>query len=986
MNAPLELLFAWLLDFSGLATALLVAAIVLRWLLRDPASRVALAWGTWLAIFAGGILLALPNWPRIDVAGWFAAPLGQPSVLLADEMAGSTYVYVSNELLAPVDLPLADSSPVSRVPALSPKALGARIGLLVAGLAIGWLAIGLVRAWRLIARSQPASPWTREELRQIVGPHRRSLPDLLTSKQIASALALGTLRPRIVLPLASATESNVPAVRAALAHEWAHIAAGDLWLLALERSLLPLLALHPLFWWLRRLTRLDQELAADAAAAGDKPAEYAEALLVWAKGEPHRRAGVAALAMWERPSNLSRRIHMILDPKRQSSASRRGWAAYAALALLFTLAVGVSLISWRPMSAQDQPQPQPTILLPAAITAKTLPAPPAEQPQIMIEMQLLSLDPATGEAAVTVIKAARPANVTDEGPAAGVVWADLNSADSKQLVQSVQAVRSTQVTAHPTLVTLNGQEATIEVGGEVPIVAVDETVNGERRERHIEFKGVGTRFRIKPQILAEDPRMLALEIVGEHSTLLPQQKDAADPTAVPVVKSQKIDLKATIELGKTLILLSDAPATRQVTSAPAAKEPAKNLLILLRPSLVEHKYVEVYPDPAAATRATAARSRYTRTRLTQAEADDEVKLAEQLRSIRQAVEELAREREATRQENAALRAELERLKQRWPQTPTRSTQNLPPVGRPLTPVIADTRVTLVFRFASAAEAADAAKALNIEGKLEKLGAAVMVSNTNVTVTGTEAAVDELSRSLSAKGELLTESKHGPIAMRSTPATAAAPTDPRAPNLPAAAARITRVYVFPGNKEAAAAVRSLVASWKAEGQEIAVDLQGNSLTVSGTEASLAKAESTLQAIGAGKLASQTRSTATEAVIAADPNTPTTTIQRGLEWLRAHQSDAQWTTEQAANGPSASQRRTYRKLLELDLQAAELELRAAQEDFEAAQQLSKRNAISAEELRMKRRAVDRTKIQVARLKVMLEAEEEQPETAPGAARPK
>src|SRR6185503_2131004 len=127
-------------------------------------------------------------------------------------------------------------------PKLPASALGAIAWLTIAAAALGWLALGLVRAWRLIARSEPAPMWTHDELRQIVGPARRSLPGLLTSKQIASALALGTLRPRIVLPLESATESNAPAVRAALAHEWAHIASGDLWLLALERSLVPLLA------------------------------------------------------------------------------------------------------------------------------------------------------------------------------------------------------------------------------------------------------------------------------------------------------------------------------------------------------------------------------------------------------------------------------------------------------------------------------------------------------------------------------------------------------------------------------------------------------------------------------------------------------------------------------------------------------------------------------------------------------------------------
>jgi beta-lactamase regulating signal transducer with metallopeptidase domain len=327
MNLAWESFFSWLFDFGCLTSVLLAAALLLRWVLRDPAGRVRLAWSTWLAVLAGGVMIALPAWPRIDLSVWLAPPLGRTQVVMVEESAAVDYAYLSAELesLEPIAWPSPSPAPAGVVPALSPALLSARAWLLVAALSCCWLAIGLFRAWRLIARSQPAPDWTRRELRQIVGPRRAGLPELLTNKQLATAIALGTLRPKVILPLASASESNVPAVRAALAHEWAHIRRGDLWLLALERSLLPLLALHPLFWCLRRLTRLDQELAADADAAGDKPAEYAEALLAWAKGEPHRRAGVAALAMWERPSNLSRRIAMILDsPRWRASAAHRG--------------------------------------------------------------------------------------------------------------------------------------------------------------------------------------------------------------------------------------------------------------------------------------------------------------------------------------------------------------------------------------------------------------------------------------------------------------------------------------------------------------------------------------------------------------------------------------------------------------------------------------------------------------------------------------
>ena len=73
-------------------------------------------------------------------------------------------------------------------------------------------------------------------------------------------------------------------IEAALANEWAHIRNGDLWLLAAARLMLPLLFAHPLYAWLRRRIRDDQEALADAAAAeGRGRIAYAEALLCWSR-------------------------------------------------------------------------------------------------------------------------------------------------------------------------------------------------------------------------------------------------------------------------------------------------------------------------------------------------------------------------------------------------------------------------------------------------------------------------------------------------------------------------------------------------------------------------------------------------------------------------------------------------------------------------------------------------------------------------------
>ena len=52
MNAFLEALGVWLADFLVLATALLAMSLLLRLAIRQPAARVALAWGTWLGVAA----------------------------------------------------------------------------------------------------------------------------------------------------------------------------------------------------------------------------------------------------------------------------------------------------------------------------------------------------------------------------------------------------------------------------------------------------------------------------------------------------------------------------------------------------------------------------------------------------------------------------------------------------------------------------------------------------------------------------------------------------------------------------------------------------------------------------------------------------------------------------------------------------------------------------------------------------------------------
>src|SRR5262249_25737100 len=102
------------------------------------------------------------------------------------------------------------------------------------GLAIVWIGLGAWRTRRLDRRADDAPDWMQRELRSLA-PDPRRQPRLRMSLEIDAALACGTIRPAILLPEQDLHPAEANGIRAALAHEWAHIAHGDLWLLALER-------------------------------------------------------------------------------------------------------------------------------------------------------------------------------------------------------------------------------------------------------------------------------------------------------------------------------------------------------------------------------------------------------------------------------------------------------------------------------------------------------------------------------------------------------------------------------------------------------------------------------------------------------------------------------------------------------------------------------------------------------------------------------
>jgi hypothetical protein len=379
-------LAGWLADYY-LAAGLLMAVVGMAWRwIRQPAHRVAVGWTTVLELLVLAAACLLPIWPKIPLRTDAPQSPSAQSPLRAIETESppmATFPRESRRNL-PADAtatppPAPEES--QPLPAAAPAAVptpwtwtACVAACFLAGASLTLVRLGwgaLAAAW-IVRRATPAGVAAHAELKRIVGPSRPR-PRLLTSSQIGNAVALGILRPTIVLPvrLADAADGSPAMLRAVLQHEMAHLRHRDLWLLALGRALSVALYAHPLFWWLRRAIRGDQELRADAAAAGDNRHDYAEELVrlvrLAGKGDSpifvDTKIGTvplsAAVGIWESPASLSRRILTLLDDTfRVHPTGSRRWCVKA-LAVMLVLGAVCSLVTLQPGHSTAEPQ-EPT--------------------------------------------------------------------------------------------------------------------------------------------------------------------------------------------------------------------------------------------------------------------------------------------------------------------------------------------------------------------------------------------------------------------------------------------------------------------------------------------------------------------------------------------------------------------------------------------------------------------------------------------------
>ena len=208
------------------------------------------------------------------------------------------------------------------------------------------LCFGYFLLRREVQRSDSLTGTAAQELLEglLTERSKPSSVQLLETKQLATAAIIGWWRPVILLPQIWRTWT-VDQLRAVLMHEMAHIDQRDYLSNLYAEICRSIHFYHPLMHWLVVRLRLEQELAADAAAAqssgGAEP--YLVILAEMAMAQSNRSVLNPARAFLPTQSTFLRRIDMLKDktPFRATISRTARLVAIASVFLAGMLAVGI---------------------------------------------------------------------------------------------------------------------------------------------------------------------------------------------------------------------------------------------------------------------------------------------------------------------------------------------------------------------------------------------------------------------------------------------------------------------------------------------------------------------------------------------------------------------------------------------------------------------------------------------------------------------
>ncbi len=408
LQHPLVEQLAWALLHSlwQLAAIGLAAWCVLRLMRRRSANaRYLVACATLATMIAAPVITFLymqPNeTPPLPVIG---EPIGGP-VFSAPSTPSSTAV-----------------APIEQTQAAAPPSDGWRWSAALPYLTAFWLAgvlLGSLRlfgGWVMIQRLRLAGTRTMpgdwpsrvDELMKAMGLRRRVR--VRASTKAAVPVALGVLRPVVLLPVAVINELTPAQVEAIITHELAHIRRHDYLVNLVQCVAETLLFYHPAVWWVGRVIRQEREHCCDdrVVSIGGDRANYALALTRLTELlQSHTPFALAATG-----GALARRIRRIV---RGEPAPHQHRAERLLLAGLAPVVLTMSLIVYG-VKASDTPTTEPE---PAPTTAPT-PAPDAKPVYTQRVIEIPKDKLLAGDASVNIV--IRPGDVIRIAKAEGNVF------------------------------------------------------------------------------------------------------------------------------------------------------------------------------------------------------------------------------------------------------------------------------------------------------------------------------------------------------------------------------------------------------------------------------------------------------------------------------------------------------------------------------------------------------------------------------------
>lgn len=335
--------FLW----QGMAIAAGLALLLRCGLLKSVQSRYVASVGA-LGIMALGVVATCwyEQATQVDVPSTLFAQATNDTLALNDSPVPSANVAV-------VTSPAVVDSAVVNVPRnLLPGQFDTAIARLQPYLLWGWVAGVFICGLRLITgyvgtlwlragrQAVSAAVYCRAtELSRRLGLGR--FASVYGSTRVTQAIAVGYLKPMVLVPMAWLNELPPEALDAIIAHELAHIRRWDHWVVLMQRMLETLLFYHPAVWWVSRQVSLEREMCCDelAVAATGRRLDYAKTLETVGRWSTQQGTFLFATSFQgESQMELLKRVRNVLGLSPQREAGLAWPAAVLALILSANLA------------------------------------------------------------------------------------------------------------------------------------------------------------------------------------------------------------------------------------------------------------------------------------------------------------------------------------------------------------------------------------------------------------------------------------------------------------------------------------------------------------------------------------------------------------------------------------------------------------------------------------------------------------------------